>query len=712
MQKPRLHPQENERIEELNLLQILDSEGDKFIDEITKIASFIIQSKIALVSLVDTDRQWFFSKHGLQASETPRDISFCGHAILQDEIFIVEDSSKDERFFDNPLATGAPNVIFYAGIPIKVRDGLPIGTLCTIDDVPKKLSNDQISMLKTLASQVSIYFEKKRSDRLNQLENIRFRNIISGAQLGSWDWWLETNKVLFDEKWCEMLGLDHEKIEMDLSTWDSRVHPEDKEKCFEDIKNYLEGKTPYYQNIHRIKHESGGWVWILDKGIISEYSKAGKAIRFTGSHLDITVEKKEELLKSKIFDIKEKYIEHNKDKQAFFNFVNDLLIKETESEYAFIGEIKLDNKGHEFLKTYALTDISWNDETRKFYKENAPRGLEFKNLDTLFGEVIKSKKYLLTNEAPKHPKAKGIPFGHPPLLKFLGIPFFHENKMIAMIGLANAKAGYSEKMMMELSPIINLLSELTHYHILEQELKNKNSQIQHNAKLVSLGTLAAGIGHEINNPLTIASLITRKFIKKGINQEEIQVDLQKLGSALERISNIVKGLKSFSRNDHILEFKEFNMIDLINESVLMLKEIFLKQNINMTLDVKLDNTSHTIMGNRGKIQQVLINILNNAKDALEVTVSPKIEITIEESENDLLLIIQDNGPGIPEELLDKIFDPFFTTKDIQKGTGIGLSISQEIIQEHHGEISVWADSNQGATFKIRLPKNKISKDQR
>ena len=266
--------------------------------------------------------------------------------------------------------------------------------------------------------------------------------------------------------------------------------------------------------------------------------------------------------------------------------------------------------------------------------------------------------------------------------------------------------------MMDLSPIIDLLAELTHYHILEQELKNKNLQIQHHSKLVSLGTLAAGIGHEINNPLTIASLVTTKFIKKGIDQSVIQSDLQKLNDALERITNIVKGLKSFSRNDQSHDFKEFNFVELINESVLLVKEIFSKQNISITLDVKLDGNSQIIIGNRGKIQQVLINILNNARDALEETESPKIDITISESGKDLLLVIQDNGPGIPEEFLDKIFDPFFTTKDIQKGTGIGLSISQEIIQEHHGEIRVWTEKNQGATFKIRLPKHQSSEGQK
>jgi PAS domain S-box-containing protein len=131
----------------------------------------------------------------------------------------------------------------------------------------------------------------------------RLQYILTGAGLGSWDWWLDTNAVRFDRLWAEMLGLKLEEIEQHLSTWDSRVHPDDKARAYEDIKNYLDGKTEVYENIHRIRHAKGHWVWILDRGRISEYSSDGKALRFTGTHFDITRFKESEVLNSSIQSI-------------------------------------------------------------------------------------------------------------------------------------------------------------------------------------------------------------------------------------------------------------------------------------------------------------------------------------------------------------------------------------------------------------------------
>lgn len=128
----------------------------------------------------------------------------------------------------------------------------------------------------------------------------RLEYVLDGAGLGSWDWWLDTNKVSYDRRWCEMIGLKHEETKQDLVTWDSLVHPDDKEKCYADIKRHLEGKSEYYENVHRMRHKDGSWVWILDRGRISERDSFGKPRRFTGTHFNITRFKESELLSSEI----------------------------------------------------------------------------------------------------------------------------------------------------------------------------------------------------------------------------------------------------------------------------------------------------------------------------------------------------------------------------------------------------------------------------
>lgn len=162
MRTPEIPKDEPERLEELATFEVLDTDPERNFDEIVDLVSKLLDVPIALVSIVDEDRQWFKAKVGLGAEQTGRDISFCGHVVASGDALVVEDATKDERFFDNPLVTADPNIRFYAGQPLRTRNGTILGTLCAIDSKPKTLTPLQQEILRVLCNQAADQLHLRR----------------------------------------------------------------------------------------------------------------------------------------------------------------------------------------------------------------------------------------------------------------------------------------------------------------------------------------------------------------------------------------------------------------------------------------------------------------------------------------------------------------------------------------------------------------------
>ncbi len=262
---------EAERQELLASLNLLDTESEEVFDRITRLVARLLKVPTALFSLVDADRQWFKSRVGLDAAETPREQAFCAHAILQDQPLVVPDAANDERFADNPLVTGAPNIRFYAGVPIRSSGGLPIGTLCAIDDHARVLTADELCIMIDLADivQKEVQYRERlavagrhleQSEAVLDASEARFRTIFDLASIGiallsPHGGWLSVNRAL-----CEIVGYTEE--ELMRKTFQDITHPDDLDLDRTQLEQLRAGTIGQYQLEKRYIRKDGGTVWI------------------------------------------------------------------------------------------------------------------------------------------------------------------------------------------------------------------------------------------------------------------------------------------------------------------------------------------------------------------------------------------------------------------------------------------------------------------
>ncbi len=532
MQKPKALLNEDERLNALRSYNLLDSDNDEIFDSFTKLASSICNTPVAVISLVDQDRQWFKSKIGIESTSTARDISFCGHAITQKELFVVKDALKDDRFSDNPLVTEAPNVVFYAGKPLIDDNGYAIGTLCVIDHKPRDLSAEQKKYLEIIGSQL-IYLIQSRK------------------------------KALELDKAFSLLAK-------------------------------LSESMPGFNYTYKISKDGH-----------SSFPYASKHIY-------------------KIYELTPEEVAEGVD--------------------SLIGRIHADDLASvvESIQVSASNQSVWECEYRVILPKTGER-------------------WLRGNATPELTKE--------------GDFLWH---------------GY--------------ITDIT-------ELKNQQEALIKSAKMSSLGEMAAGIAHEINNPLTIIKTASQQLghlISRGDESEgsegasRLLKYVEKINQTTDRISKIVKGLKfvtSPTKNNE-LRYEPLKLI--IEDTLALCHERFLNNGI--ALDIKFpENIATIIIECRSvEISQVLLNLLNNAFDAVELLDTRWVKVEISQIKNDIKILVIDSGKGIDRDLAQKIMTPFFTTKSAGKGTGLGLSIIQQLVLSHGGKLSIDLE-HPNTCFVVTLP---------
>lgn len=245
---------------------------------------------------------------------------------------------------------------------------------------------------------------------------------------------------------------------------------------------------------------------------------------------------------------------------------------------------------------------------------------------------------------------------------------------------------------------VGLFVDLKERLKMENQLRETQQQLFQAEKLASIGRLAAGVAHELNNPLGAITLYGHLVLEELAKDDITRQNQKKVIEQAHRCKKIVEGLLDFARENEP-EKKVLNANEVLNEIVSLIDAQGLFTDIQISLE--LDPDLPPVMGDKSQLQQVFINIAINASEAMES--GGKFSIATAVRDNFVEIRMSDTGGGMPPEDMDKIFEPFFTTKSTQKGTGLGLSVSHGIIHKHGGIIAVQSEINKGTTFTIKLP---------
>jgi len=307
---------EADRLAALDRYAVLDTPREPEFDDIVRLASDILGAPISVINLIASGRQWFKAEVGIGADELPLDVSICAHAILQPDVFVVPDTTKDSRFDRNPLVTGDPGLRFYAGALLTTPEGLPLGTMCVLDTEPRPegITDHQRLALEVLARQVMTQLELRRAiadrdERAGQLEaevegrrgvdlayresEERYRLAARATNDAIWDWEFATNHVLWNDALFEAYGHRLADVRPTGDWWIEHIHPEDRARIDESIHAAIDGTAESWTDEYRFRRADGSYADVLDRGHVIRDAE-GRATRMIGAMLDLSERRRTE----------------------------------------------------------------------------------------------------------------------------------------------------------------------------------------------------------------------------------------------------------------------------------------------------------------------------------------------------------------------------------------------------------------------------------
>ncbi len=644
------------RLATLRNLALLDTPAEYAFDRLTRLAANILHTPVALVSLVDADRQFFKSCVGLpepwaSQRETPLSHSFCRHAVESAEPLIIDDAREHPLVHDN-LAIHEIDMIAYAGIPLITSDGYVLGSFCVIDHIPRPWTDREIAILQDLAASVMTeielrgeMIERREAEAALREREEWFSQLIHNIQEVVWIFDQRQTRIvyispMYEDVWGRTCASLYERP----ASFDDAIHPDDRERLAQVDQRQLQ--EPYDAE-YRIVRPDGAIRWI-SAHITPIRNDHGEVYRVIGVAEDITERRRtaQEL-------------------DRFFTLSLDMLCIA-----GFDGYFKRLSPAWERTLGFSVAELLAEPFLNFIHPDDHEKtGAATGQLQAGQDVLLFENRYRCKDGTYRWFEWKGTSFPDQQL-------------------------------------IFAVARNVT-------ERKQLEAQVVQAQKMESVGRLAGGVAHDFNNLLTAISGYTELVLDELTLTDPIRTDMIEIQRTTRRAATLTHQLLAFAR-EQVIAPRVLNLNDLILDMDRLLRRLIGEDVELVTLPAaQLD----LVRVDPGQIEQLIVNLAVNARDAMPDGGRLLIETTnvyldahyarqhIGVAEGAyVMLAVSDTGTGMDEDVQQHIFEPFFTTKPQGKGSGVGLATCYGIVRQHSGHIWIDSEAGQGTTIKVYLPR--------
>ncbi|MBW4520558.1 MAG: GAF domain-containing protein [Scytolyngbya sp. HA4215-MV1] len=699
---------ESARVSALRSYQILDTTPEEAFDDLTRLAAQICATPIALVSLVDSTRQWFKSRVGLDATETCREVAFCNYTICQSEVFVVSNALIDQRFAHNPLVVGEPHIRFYAGTPLLSPDGFSLGSLCVIDRIPRSLNQEQTDALQVLGRQVVTQLElrrnlaclayamdeQQRTEAALRYSEEQFRQLAEHIQEVFWIRSAENNHILYISPAYEKIwGRSRRSLYAQPNSWVDAVLPAYRGH----ILDCIELQQPYDKE-YPIRRLDSTIRWVRDRAFPIQ-NEAGDVYRIVGMAEDITQRKQIELELDLVQGMAQAIFESN----DFHSALRVALQKVCEVTHWDFGEAWVPRADWSVLEC----SPAWYSKTDRLntFREQSQQ-FSFAPGEGIPGRIWISKQPAWCRDVSAMTNAhylRAQMAQEAGLKAALGIPLLAKDEVITVLVFYMFEARQEDSRLMELISASTELGLFIQRKQAEEEIRQSLDKERELNQLKS--NFISMVSHEFRTPLS-SIIMSAELLEKYEQQqtsEKRQIYFKRINRATHRMTQLIEEVLLISQGEQgKLRFQP-TPIDLKQfcDELVAEFQTQIGQDESLVFICEGDLTQAYVDTNL--LHHILNNLLSNA-----IKYSPQgsfVKLELLRQVNSVVLRVKDSGIGIPLADQSHLFEFFHRAKNVSTipGTGLGLAIVKQCVDLHGGEISVESKVGVGTVFTVKLP---------